>query len=88
MRTIFRKFAISYTHGEKVLKRHCPPVTNHMWWVVCCAVMVVWAGCSGPDSASQQETVLIRTDQQTVTLAQFERAFEAARIAYSDDPLG
>jgi len=29
--------------------------------------------------------VLIRTDQQTVTRAQFERAFEAARIAYSDD---
>jgi FKBP-type peptidyl-prolyl cis-trans isomerase (trigger factor) len=28
---------------------------------------------------------LIRTDRQTVTLAQFERAFEAARIAYSDD---
>jgi FKBP-type peptidyl-prolyl cis-trans isomerase (trigger factor) len=47
--------------------------------------MVVWAGCSGPDSPSQQDAVLIRTDQQTVTQAQFERAFEAARIAYSDD---
>ena len=31
--------------------------------------------------------MLIRTDQQTVTQAQFERAFEAARIAYSDDRL-
>jgi hypothetical protein len=29
--------------------------------------------------------VLIRTDRQTVTRAQFDRAFEAARIAYSDD---
>lgn len=29
--------------------------------------------------------MLIRTDRQTVTQAQFERAFEAARIAYSDD---
>ena len=28
---------------------------------------------------------MIRTDRQTVTQAQFERAFEAARIAYSDD---
>jgi hypothetical protein len=42
-------------------------------------------GCSGPDSPSQEDAVLIRTDQQTVTQAQFERAFEAARIAYSDD---
>jgi hypothetical protein len=29
--------------------------------------------------------VLIRSDKQTVTRAQFERAFEAARIAYSDE---
>lgn len=28
---------------------------------------------------------MIRTEQQTITLAQFERAFEAARIAYSDN---
>lgn len=28
---------------------------------------------------------MIRTDQQTITRAQFERAFAAARIAYSDD---
>jgi FKBP-type peptidyl-prolyl cis-trans isomerase (trigger factor) len=46
--------------------------------------MVAWAGCSGPDSPSEQDAILIRTDQQTVTQAQFERAFEAARIAYSD----
>jgi len=47
--------------------------------------MAAWTGCSGPDNSSQQNAVLIRTDQQTVTQAQFERAFEAARIAYSDD---
>jgi FKBP-type peptidyl-prolyl cis-trans isomerase (trigger factor) len=47
--------------------------------------MIAWAGCSGPESPSQQDAVLIRTDQQTVTQAQFERAFEAARIAYSDN---
>jgi hypothetical protein len=47
--------------------------------------LLAWTGCSGPDHPSQQDAVLIRTDQQTVTQAQFERAFEAARIAYSDD---
>ncbi|WP_410288662.1 SurA N-terminal domain-containing protein [Desulfosarcina sp.] len=47
--------------------------------------MVLLAGCSAPDDPSSQETVLIRTDGQRVTLAQFERAFEAARIAYSDN---
>jgi len=45
----------------------------------------VVAGCSGPDSTPPHEAVLIRTDRQTITQAQFERAFEAARIAYSDD---
>ncbi len=47
--------------------------------------MIGSAGCSGPDDVSQRESVLIRTDQLTVTRAQFERAFETARIAYSDD---
>jgi hypothetical protein len=47
--------------------------------------MVAWTGCSGPDNPPQQNAVLIRTDRQTVTQAQFERAFEAARIAYSDN---
>ncbi|MBR9984439.1 MAG: SurA N-terminal domain-containing protein [Desulfosarcina sp.] len=47
--------------------------------------MVAWAGCSGPDGPSHPDAVLIRTDQQTVTQTQFERAFEAARIAYSDN---
>ena len=50
-----------------------------------CTLMLVLAGCPGPDSASQQQAVLIRTDQQTITLDQFDRAFEAARIAYSDE---
>jgi hypothetical protein len=46
----------------------------------------VLAGCSGAQDASHQDTVLIRSGQQTVTMAQFERAFSVARIAYSDDP--
>lgn len=48
-------------------------------------VAIALAACSGPDSQPPRDAVLIRTDQQTITLAQFERAFEAARIAYSDE---
>ena len=87
MRTIFGKFAISYTRDKKSAKRRCPPAASHLWCIACCATMmaIAWAGCSGPDSPSPHDAVLIRTDQETVTQAQFERAFEAARIAYSDD---
>jgi hypothetical protein len=48
--------------------------------------LLVLAGCSGAKDTSQQDNVLIRSGQQTVTMAQFERAFSVARIAYSDDP--
>ena len=51
---------------------------------LCCAAAIAVAACYGPDSPPPTDAVLIRTDQQTITLAQFERAFEAARIAYSD----
>lgn len=51
----------------------------------CCIMLALSMGCSGPDSPSQDQAVLIRTERQTITLAQFNRAFEAARIAYSDD---
>ncbi len=85
MRTIFGKFAISYTHDGKAAKRHRLLVANPVWQVVCLAAIMAWSGCSGPDRPSQQDAVLIRTDQQIVTQAQFERAFEAARIAYSDN---
>ncbi len=85
MGTIFRKFAISYTQDEKSVRRSGSPVASHVYRLVCCVAMVVWTGCSEPNHPVQQDAVLIRTDQQTVTRAQFERAFEAARIAYSDD---
>jgi hypothetical protein len=54
-------------------------------WALGVAMLVACTGCFGPESPSQEDAVLIRTDRQTVTQAQFERAFEAARIAYSDD---
>lgn len=84
MRIIFGKFAISYPYARRPAGRCRPPGAAHAWQAVCCALMMGLGGCSAPDSPSQQETVLIRTDRQTVTRAQFERAFEAARIAYSD----
>lgn len=49
------------------------------------ALLLTAAACSQTDSTSPHEAVLIRSDKQTVTRAQFERAFEAARIAYSDE---
>ncbi len=85
MRTIFGKVAISYTHAQPSVRQRWPLASAHVRRAVCCALMVALAGCSGPEGPSQQEAVLIRTDQQTITRAQFERAFEAARIAYSDD---
>jgi hypothetical protein len=61
-----------------------PSGAIHVCRFLCCILVIALAGCSGPDSHSSHGAVLIRTDQQTITLAQFERAFEAARIAYSD----
>lgn len=49
------------------------------------ALLLTAAACSQTDSSSPHEAVLIRSDTQTVTRTQFERAFEAARIAYSDE---
>ena len=43
------------------------------------------AGCDTPTTQPSDATVLIRIDHQTVTKGQFERAFEAAKIAYSDN---
>ena len=83
MRILFRKFAVSYALGEWILKIAHPKQVCRMLGFVLVAMVVV--GCSGPDSTPPHEAVLIRTDQQTITQGQFERAFEAARIAYSDD---
>jgi parvulin-like peptidyl-prolyl isomerase len=52
---------------------------------LCLSLGLVLAGCGAPDTPLPEETVLIRTDRQTVTKGQFERAFEAAKIAYSDN---
>ncbi len=43
-------------------------------------------GCMDTDGASHSQQILIRCDRQIVTRSQFERAFGAAWIAYSDDP--
>ncbi len=68
-----------------MLRQLCPSSAMHVCRALCLAVTMAVVGCSGPDSPSPQEAVLIRIDQQHITQAQFERAFEAARIAYSDE---
>lgn len=85
MKTVFGKVAVSYTDAKGPFRRWRPPAAARVWRAVCCAVIIALAGCSGPDTPSREKDVLIRTDRQTVTLTQFERAFGAARIAYSDN---
>jgi hypothetical protein len=85
METIFRKVAISYTRAKAKAKRYRPALAARLGLLFCCAASMALAACSDPQTQSQQAAVLIRTDQQTISLAQFERAFETARIAYSDD---
>ena len=80
MRGVFRKFAVSYEHTGAI-----PGRVGALTAVLCAAAVLALVACSDGSGPSLQDAVLIRTDQETVTLAQFERAFEAARIAYSDD---
>lgn len=85
MEIISGKVAISYTPSPQPTQRcRCFRATRTclaIWSVV----LTVWAGCSGPDHAAHHQDPLIRSNGWIVTLAQFERAFEAARIAYGDD---
>ncbi len=85
MRLLFRKFAVSYALVKPHRKPSPPRQSGRLLRLVFMAMVVAAGGCSGPDSSPPHEAVLIRTDQQTITQAQFERAFETARIAYSDD---
>lgn len=42
-------------------------------------------GCDKPQAPDPEKSILIQTDLQSVTLEEFERAFETAKVAYSDD---
>lgn len=84
MWSIFRKFAISYPRNGSSPTPWRQSSTANWVQAISVAVIITLAGCSGPDSPSQPDAVLIRSDRQVVTLAQFERAFDAARIAYGD----
>ena len=42
-------------------------------------------GCESSQAPDPKKSILIQTDQQSVTLEEFERAFETAKVAYSDD---
>lgn len=84
MKIISGRFAIRYQPAPATVHRYRPIWAAHFvgtaWW----ALIALGLGCSGPDSVNPAPDPLIRSQGRIVTLAQFERAFEAARIAYSD----
>ena len=82
MEIIFSTAAARKRAGPVDRKR---PATQRFGATLALALMVL-IGCAEPDTPAPKDAVLIRADQQTVTQAQFERAFSAARIAYSDEP--
>lgn len=85
MSTLFRKVAIGYTHRPASAPRRRPQLSRRVGRALGGVLLIMLAACSGADDAAQHETVLLHTDRRAVTQAQFERAFAAARIAYSDD---
>lgn len=82
---IFRKFAVCYKQPQPTLNRCCTKLLGHGVITLCLMAGMLCTGCDSPGTHEPEETVLIRTDRQTITKGQFERAFEAARIAYSDN---
>jgi hypothetical protein len=86
MDKIFERFAVCYEQTRASLRprRAATPCGWGLGPALGLLALLLTA-CFGPDAPSSQDTVLIRCDQRTVTRAQFDRAFEAARIAYSDD---
>jgi len=85
MRKIFTRVAISYKRDRFWLTQPQPSVAIVAQRIIIGALLLTVVACSQTDSSAPHEAVLIRSDNQTVTRAQFERAFEAARIAYSDE---
>jgi hypothetical protein len=85
MGKIFTRVAISYKRARSWLAPWQPSAAVGARRIILGALFLTAAACSQTDSSSPHEAVLIRSDKQTVTRAQFERAFEAARIAYSDE---
>ena len=90
MIAIFRKVAIPYRfvwHHRGVWQTRGDTgqrPSRILKCLVMIAVLGLWpVGCTDPPS--QQAKTLIRSGDATVSLAQFERAFTTARIAYSDD---
>ncbi len=87
MLSIFRKFAICYQWHRPIWNRRRNRRDDQCvagCLIVCLMVMII-GGCDTPATQRPGDTVLIRTDRQAVTVDQFERAFEAAKIAYSEN---
>ena len=85
MPSIFRKFAVCYRHRRSRLNQGRESLCMHTALILCLLLGRLLVGCDAPSTHGPEEAVLIHTDRQTVTKGQFERAFEAAKIAYSDN---
>lgn len=85
MLRIFRKFAVRYRQPRPIPDRSRKAPWHHMVLTICLLAGLLFAGCDSPDPHGSDDTVLIRTDRQTITKGQFERVFETAKIAYSDN---
>lgn len=84
MTFIFRKFAVPYRlHQNTLGGMRSAPGNQCGRMVMVVALMACFAACT--DQPVEQSAILIRSGDRIVTLAQFERAFATARIAYSDD---
>ena len=82
---IFRKFAVRYRQPKTLLNRVRDGLHPTMRLFLSLLAAAMLAGCEAGDAGIADNAVLIRTDNRTVTKQQFERAFETARIAYSDN---
>lgn len=85
MLRIFRKFAVPYRHPRGIPIRRRKGTGRGAALPLCLAIATLLAGCNAQDTQAPEEAVLIRTDRRTITKGQFERAFETAKIAYSDN---
>ena len=85
MAAIFRKFAISYPDDRLACDPRRATLVRRLRRIAGVIVLAVLAACSDSPPPQPVDAVLIRTDRQTISMGEFERAFSAARIAYSDD---
>ncbi|BBO93345.1 SurA N-terminal domain-containing protein [Desulfosarcina ovata] len=80
MKIIFRKVAVRYQQWRQTSEQSATQAGLAVWFLL----IVFLAGCTESESPTSA-AVLIQANGQRITLTQFERAFDVARIAFSDD---